>query len=413
MKTLAVIKNELFKDYLKIVATDNLEQTLDNPEVPLPYTCLDSVNNDNSDLLAAQLMTYFQQSKVRNKDFYVLDEDASAQLSFMLNLIKLSSGQSSTISEVQSQPEKKTHNIAQPVVQNTSEVKPVIQEKTQETVKDSPQQTQHLSQHLVETMSPADVVQSPKIDIQVAENENNSSINNSTTGTSVESFVTEVKPEIKSENKVEPVKTFQKPGFSKPSIGKPSLKPGISQTLAEPEWDEENDPFAAELEQIHAQKSITSTLDDPNAFDPFKEIPADEMDDEDDNTEEHGQENLVPHQDMATTDEVNPFAPEEKVELSEAEEQVEEHTETSLQELGDIVPEFGIAKNSNLHFSKDESITATLVDDKHVNFEGQILSFTDAAKAAFKKAGSFGMATGLGNWLYDGQTLKALKEQKA
>ena len=108
MKTLAVIKNELFKDYLKIVATDNLEQTLDNPEVPLPYTCLDSVNNDNSDLLAAQLMTYFQQSKVRNKDFYVLDEDASAQLSFMLNLIKLSSGQSSTISEVQSQPEKNT-----------------------------------------------------------------------------------------------------------------------------------------------------------------------------------------------------------------------------------------------------------------------------------------------------------------
>ena len=101
------------------------------------------------------------------------------------------------------------------------------------------------------------------------------------------------------------------------------------------------------------------------------------------------------------------------MELYDTEEQQVQHTETSVQDLGDIVSEFGIAKNSTLHFSKDESIIAILIDDKHVDFEGQVLSFTDAAKAAFKKSGSFGMATGLGNWLHDGQTLKALKEQQA
>ena len=93
MKTIAVIKNELFKDYLKIISTDNLEQTLDDPNIPVPFTCLDSAHNDNSDLLAKQLVTFFEQEKLKNKDFFILDEDKTAHLLFMLNLIKLSSNQ--------------------------------------------------------------------------------------------------------------------------------------------------------------------------------------------------------------------------------------------------------------------------------------------------------------------------------
>lgn len=52
MKKLAVIKNQLFKDYIKIVSTDNLEEVLDNPNIPLPFTCEFEVAVEKADELS-------------------------------------------------------------------------------------------------------------------------------------------------------------------------------------------------------------------------------------------------------------------------------------------------------------------------------------------------------------------------
>ena len=40
MKTLAVIKNDLFKDYLRFVSTSDLPSVLDNPDIPVPLEAL-------------------------------------------------------------------------------------------------------------------------------------------------------------------------------------------------------------------------------------------------------------------------------------------------------------------------------------------------------------------------------------
>lgn len=92
MKTIAAIKNELFKDYLKVVSTDNLEQTLDNPAVPVPFSCIVSVQNQNSDKLAVEINKFFEHRKIKNKDFLAMSEEDLGQLQFFFNLIKLSSG---------------------------------------------------------------------------------------------------------------------------------------------------------------------------------------------------------------------------------------------------------------------------------------------------------------------------------
>jgi hypothetical protein len=204
MKTLAVIKNELFKDYLRFVSTSDLPSVLDNPGIPVPFTCLESVENGNSDALMEQLKSYFNRSKVGNKDFYTLDEDNVAQLQFMFNLIKLSSGQS---------------------VSST----PVVEAKV------------------------APVVTQPEPVAEVA---------------------------------------------------------------------------------------------------PVVEV---------------------------------------KVEMIES---------------------LGIAKGSTVQFLKNNEITATLIDDKTLEFDGQKMTLVEAAKAAFKKSGTVGMAVGFSNWIYEGETLKAWKEKQ-
>ncbi len=92
MKTLAAIKNELFQDYIKLVSTNDLESTLDNPNVPVPFVCVASVENAQADALVEQLNQYFSSKKLKNKDFLCVDENDLSQLHFMFNLIKISSG---------------------------------------------------------------------------------------------------------------------------------------------------------------------------------------------------------------------------------------------------------------------------------------------------------------------------------
>lgn len=96
MKTLAAIKNELFQDYIKLVSTNDLESTLDNPNVPVPFVCVASVQNAQADALVEQLNQYFSSKKLKNKDFLCVDENDLSQLHFMFNLIKISSGEQAT-----------------------------------------------------------------------------------------------------------------------------------------------------------------------------------------------------------------------------------------------------------------------------------------------------------------------------
>lgn len=274
MKTLAVIKNELFKDYLRFVSTSDLPSVLDNPDIPVPFTCLESVENGNSDALMEQLKTYFNRSKVGNKDFYTLDDENVAQLQFMFNLIKLSSGQS-----VSSTP------LAQ------AKVEPIV-----------------------EVVQPEPIV--------------------------------EVAPIV--EAKVEPVIEV--------------VQPVVEQKVDDVFTADDDDPFGFKSEPVVEVAPVVEAKVEPVV-------------------------------EVAQPEPVVEVAPvvEEKIEMIES---------------------LGIAKGATVHFLKSNEITATLIDDKTLEFDGQKMTLVEAAKAAFKKSGTVGMAVGFSNWLYEGETLKAWKEKQ-
>lgn len=277
MKTLAVIKNELFKDYLRFVSTSDLPGVLDNPDVPVPFTCVESVENQNSDELMAQLKAYFNGSKVGNKDFYTLDEETSKQLQFMFNLIKLSSGQSGS---------------------QVSATSPVV--KTEAT----PVKSEAVTEIKVENKVPA-------VDTSV-------------------------------KTPVEPVKEDNKPVVTQ--------EEDVNVFV-----DEDSDPFGFKTQPGETHKVESH---------PVVESPV----------------------------------------VAEVKEEVTPSVE--------MIASLGIPKGATIHFIKDESITATLVDEKTVSYDGQNMTLVEAAKAAFKKSGTVGMAVGLSNWNYEGETLKSWKEKQ-
>lgn len=134
MKTVAVIKNELFKDYLKVVSTDNLEQTLDNPAVPVPFVCVAAVQNPNSEKIAAEINKFFEHRKLNGKDFLAMGEEDVTQLHFLFNLVQLSSGGeslSATVAPVAtvSPSVEKQVKVAKPVATVIEEVAPVVVEE--------------------------------------------------------------------------------------------------------------------------------------------------------------------------------------------------------------------------------------------------------------------------------------------
>lgn len=284
MKTLAVIKNELFKDYLRFVSTSDLPSVLDNPDIPVPFTCLESVENGNSDALMEQLKTYFNRSKVGNKDFYTLDDENVAQLQFMFNLIKLSSGQS---------------------VSSTPVVAPVSKTIAVE--------------HAVEP-------------------------------------VAVVAPVVKSEPVVET-----------PVVVQPVVETPVEVAPVQPE------PVAvvAPVAETKVDDVFTAEDDDPFGF-------KDEV--------------------------VQPVVETPVVEVAP----VQSEPVTAVE----MIESLGIAKGSTVHFLKSNEITATLIDDKTLEFDGQKMTLVEAAKAAFKKSGTVGMAVGFSNWLYEGETLKVWKEKQ-
>lgn len=65
-----------------------------------------------------------------------------------------------------------------------------------------------------------------------------------------------------------------------------------------------------------------------------------------------------------------------------------------------------IPPGSVLTFSKDELITATVVDDKRINFQGEITSTSAAATKLLHRIGwTLRAAQGPLYWVYDGETL--------
>lgn len=254
MKTLAAIRNELFKDYLKIVSTENLDETLDNPLVPVPFTCVTSVQNENSDALMNEINGYFIHRKIKNKDFLALDEDDMAQLNFMFNLIQISSGGKSVVAT----------KVQSPVKTNTVEKeKPTIVIKEEVEIK---------------------VAVAEQVSEQVTE-QGNQKLENEAPSTS----------------------------------------------------------FADDIEEMVGETQPLLAV------------------------EENG---------------------------------------------GDIIETLGIPTLSVINLIKDEKITAKIIDEKTIEFENETLSFVDGTKKAFKKAGVTGMALGLANWNYNGQSLKSLKDNK-
>lgn len=250
MKTLAVIKNELFKDYLKIISTDNLEEALDNPAVPVPFTCVLSVENPNSDKLSEELNSFFANKKLPKKDFLSVTEQDVEHMNFIFNLIKISGGQN---------PE--------PIVQKT-------QVKAKETVN-------------------VEVKGSVKI---------------------AEPVIAEVAPE-----KVEEKSTLVE------TVAQPEI---VTQAV-----EEDLPIFDAEMDE----KPVVS---------------------------------------------------------------------------GDVIDSLGVPVNATIHLVKDEKVTAKIIDEKTIEFEGEAIAIVDGTKKAFKKAGVTGMALGLANWNYNGQSLKSLKDNK-
>lgn len=339
MKTLAVIKNELFKDYLRFVSTSDLPSVLDNPDIPVPFTCVESVDNQNSDLLLAQLKQYFNNSKVGNKDFYTLDSSTQSQLEFMFNLIKLSSGQSGSDTTAQATVAHNVTAVATPVVQA-----PVAAPVTKNALQFLPEQKVETT---VEPVAP--VVEAAPI---------------------VENVVT---PQPVEQPAVVEAPVVEIPVVETPVVEQPT--PVVEATV-EPVVTPVINPAAQEEVSVFAD----SEQDDPFGF-KTKEEPA--------------------------KAEVAPVV--ENVVTSQP--VVEEPAVVSAPQVA-MIDSLGIPQGATIHFIKDASITATLVDEKTVNYDNQNMTLVEAAKAAFKKSGTVGMAVGLSNWNYAGETLKAWKEKQ-
>jgi hypothetical protein len=272
MKTVAAIKNELFKDYLKVVSTDNLEQTLDNPAVPVPFVCVAAVQNQNSETIAAEINKFFEHRKLKGKDFLAMSEEDLTQLHFLFNLVQLSGGgQVPVAAPVVSAPTPTPTPTPAPVAEKTVKVEApaVVVEEKAEVIVEAPV-----------------VVETPVV-----------------------------------EAVVEPV-------VETPAVVEEKVEEVVAET---PAVEAVVEAPAVEVKEVAASSELIESL--------------------------------------------------------------------------------GIAKGSTIHFIKNEEVTATILDEKTVVFDGEELPIVDATKKAFKKAGVTGMALGLANWNYEGTSLKALKEK--
>lgn len=93
MKTVAVIKNELFGNYVRIVSTSDLSSLLNSPDVPVAYECITGV--EMSDMVATavtdKVRAIFDSEKITGKDFFNLSEERMGLLTSIMEIAKLAS----------------------------------------------------------------------------------------------------------------------------------------------------------------------------------------------------------------------------------------------------------------------------------------------------------------------------------
>jgi len=74
-------------------------------------------------------------------------------------------------------------------------------------------------------------------------------------------------------------------------------------------------------------------------------------------------------------------------------------------------PNAGIKPGETLVFSRDDSITAEVLDNKKIQFEGKEVSLSGAARIILEREGRYGAVAGPLYWKYKGETLREIHER--
>ncbi len=74
--------------------------------------------------------------------------------------------------------------------------------------------------------------------------------------------------------------------------------------------------------------------------------------------------------------------------------------------------EVDILPGSELQFSRDPSMTAKVIDDRHIEFEGNVHKTSPAAKIVLERMGRSGNVAGPDYWMYQGETLTERRRRK-
>lgn len=72
----------------------------------------------------------------------------------------------------------------------------------------------------------------------------------------------------------------------------------------------------------------------------------------------------------------------------------------------------GIKPGETLTFSRDASITAEVLDDRKIKFEGKTVSLSGAARIILERDGRYGRVAGPLFWKYNGETLHEIRVRK-
>lgn len=91
MKKIALLKNELFPGFVKLVVTENIEQELDNPHIPMPFQAETIVEVNNAENIVNKLNYFIDSYKIKNKDFFKFDEVGEKTFSNIMDIIMLAS----------------------------------------------------------------------------------------------------------------------------------------------------------------------------------------------------------------------------------------------------------------------------------------------------------------------------------
>jgi hypothetical protein len=355
MSKLVVIKNELFKDFVKIVSTDDLEKTLDAPEVPIPYELLLSADNSNSNLLMKEIQGFFLAEKIKNKEFFKLDESQYNNLTFMMNLVNLSG-----------QGVVESSNVVEKIVEIEKIVEKIVEvEKPVDRIVE----IEKIVEKIVEVEKPVDrIVEVEKIVEKIVEVEKPVD-----RIVEVEKIVDRI---VEVEKVVEKIVEVEKVVEKIVEVEKSEKENQLLNNLVE------EDPFV----NVLIENKTTEVIESSNILQDVKDESIAEIISDD------------------------PFAI--KVENDEQilASSLADRVADEVLEL-EMIDSLGIAKGSEIKLVKSKTITAKILNENEVEFDGEIMTILEATKQGFKKAKILGLAGGLVSWEYEGESLKSRKDR--